>query len=233
MGGHYWVLTDSYHGSEKTAIINPTVIENYFNQLAPISDKLGLSENTDLLRAIMPLPDTVKMEQAELNDDEWKTIFAAFKNAIADLNVFREQEGAALFADISERINAIKSLQEAVKPFEGERIEKVRKRIMDQLLELKDKITIDSNRFEQEMIFYLEKMDVTEEQVRLSNHLSYFMETIEKEALVGKKLGFITQEIGREVNTMGSKANHTEIQKLVIQMKDELEKIKEQALNVL
>ncbi|GAF04560.1 YicC/YloC family endoribonuclease [Saccharicrinis fermentans] len=222
-----------YLGAEKNASINSQVIETYYNQLSPIADKLGLSGNTDILRAIMPLPDTVKIEQAELDESEWATIFDTFKSALDKLNSFRAQEGKVLQKDIVERIANIKNYQKAVEPYESERIEKVRERILDQLNELKEKINLDKNRFEQEMIFYLEKLDITEEKVRLKNHLNYFIETIENEELVGKKLGFITQEIGREINTMGSKANHSEIQKLVIQMKDELEKIKEQNLNVL
>ncbi|WP_075590742.1 YicC/YloC family endoribonuclease [Labilibacter marinus] len=220
-------------GAEKNASINSQVIETYYNQISPIADKLGIKENTDILRAIMPLPDTVKIEQAELDEGEWKLIFETFKNALKNLISFRAQEGEVLQKDVIARINKIRTYQKAVEPFEKERIEKVRTRILDQLNELQEKINLDQNRFEQEMIFYLEKLDITEEKVRLTNHLDYFIETIEKEELVGKKLGFITQEIGREINTMGSKANHSEIQKLVIQMKDELEKIKEQNLNVL
>ncbi len=220
-------------GAEKNASINSQVIETYYNQISPIADKLGLTENTDILRAIMPLPDTVKIEQAELDEGEWKSIFEAFKAALDNLNSFRKQEGEVLKKDIIQRINNIRNLQAAVEPYEKERIEKVRARILDQLNEIKDKFNIDQNRFEQEMIFYIEKLDITEEKVRLTNHLDYFLETITNEAMVGKKLGFITQEIGREINTMGSKANHSELQKLVIQMKDELEKIKEQNLNIL
>ncbi len=220
-------------GAEKNASINNQVIESYYNQLLPLSDKLGLTEKTDLLRAIIPLPDTVKIEQAELDEEEWKLIFSAFKEALDKLIVFRKQEGTVLKNDIINRIENIKTLQSKVEPFEKERIEKVRERILDQLNELRDKIKMDENRFEQEMIFYLEKLDITEEKVRLTNHLEYFLETVNNEELVGKKLGFISQEIGREINTMGSKANHSEIQKLVIQMKDELEKIKEQSLNIL
>ncbi len=222
-----------YLGSEKNVSINGAVIENYYNQLLPISNKLDLTEKSDLLRVIMTLPDTVKIEQAELDESEWSTIFETFKLALDNLDNFRAQEGAVLQNEVVERINNIRKQQAAVTPFEKERITKVRERIMDQLNELKEKITLDQNRFEQEMIFYLEKLDVTEEHVRLANHLNYFIETIENEEQVGRKLGFITQEIGREINTLGSKANHTEIQKLVIGMKDELEKIKEQILNVL
>ncbi len=222
-----------YLGSEKNVSINGAVIENYYNQLLPISNKLDLTEKSDLLRVIMTLPDTVKIEQAELDESEWGIIFETFKSALDNLDNFRAQEGAVLQNEVVERINNIRKLQAAVAPFEKERITKVRERIMDQLNELKEKITLDQNRFEQEMIFYLEKLDVTEEHVRLANHLNYFIETIENEEQVGRKLGFITQEIGREINTLGSKANHSEIQKLVIGMKDELEKIKEQNLNVL
>jgi len=220
-------------GNEKVTSINAQVIENYFNQLNPIADKLGLNDKTDLLRAIMPLPDTIKTEQAELDEEEWKSIAETFTQALSCLDDFRIQEGQTLKNEIVSRIENIRSLSQKIEPFEKERIDKIRERILDQLNELKDKIKVDENRFEQEMIFYLEKLDITEEKVRLANHLDYFLETIENEELVGKKLGFIAQEIGREINTLGSKANHSEVQKMVIQMKDELEKIKEQNLNIL
>ncbi len=220
-------------GNEKNTSINAQVIENYFNQLSPIADKLGLIDKTDILRAIMPLPDTIKTEQAELDEEEWKLIAETFSKALTCLDEFRIQEGLSLKNEVSSRIDNIRTLSVKIEPFEKERIEKIRVRILDQLNELKEKIKVDENRFEQEMIFYLEKLDITEEKVRLANHLNYFLETIANEEMVGKKLGFITQEIGREINTLGSKANHSEVQKLVIQMKDELEKIKEQNLNIL
>lgn len=220
-------------GNEKNTSINQQVIESYYNQLLPLTDKLGLTENTDLLRAIMPLPDTIKIEQAELDEDEWNIIEDTFIKALNKLDEFRLQEGKILQLDIVSRIQNIRELVAFIEPFEKERIEKVRERILDQLNEIKGKVNIDSNRFEQEMIYFLEKLDITEEKVRLANHLDYFLETLANEEFVGKKLGFITQEIGREINTMGSKANHSELQKLVIQMKDELEKIKEQNLNIL
>ncbi len=222
-----------YLGAEKNAVINSNVIESYYNQLFPITEKLGLTQNTDILRAIMPLPDTIKIEQAELDENEKEAILKSFDEALTKMNEFRIQEGQALEKDVTTRIETIRGLASQVIPFEKERIEKIRTKILDQLNELKEKINMDANRFEQEMIFYLEKLDITEEKVRLSNHLDYFIETISTEDAVGKKLGFITQEIGREINTLGSKANHSEIQKLVIQMKDELEKIKEQNLNIL
>ncbi len=220
-------------GVEKNASINQQVIESYYNQLLPIVDKLGLTDNTDILRTIMPLPDTVKIVQAELDEEEWSKIEKAFLEALSKLDEFRTQEGKILQLDIIARIQKIRELATLIEPYEKERIERVRERILDQLNEIKGKVSIDENRFEQEMIYYLEKLDITEEKVRLANHLNYFIETISNEELVGKKLAFITQEIGREINTMGSKANHSEVQKLVIQMKDELEKIKEQSLNIL
>ena len=181
----------------------------------------------------MPLPDTIKIEQAELDENEWNSILDTFKIALSKLDEFRNQEGNVLQLDIIARIQNIRELLAFVEPFEKERTERVREKIMDQIKDLKEKVHIDENRFEQEMIFYIEKFDITEEKVRLVNHLDYFIETAANEEMVGKKSGFITQEIGREINTMGSKANHSEIQKLVIQMKDELEKIKEQNLNIL
>jgi len=220
-------------GAEKNAVINTNVIESYFNQLFPLTEKLGVASNTDIIRAIMPLPDTVKIEQAELDEEEWTAIEKSFEEALERIDEFRIQEGKVLYNEIISRIDSIRNLASQIEPFEKERIERVRERILDQLNEIKDKINKDENRFEQEMIYYLEKLDITEEKVRLSNHLDYFVETINNEDLVGKKLGFITQEIGREINTLGSKANHAEVQKLVIQMKDELEKIKEQNLNIL
>ena len=181
----------------------------------------------------MSLPATVKTEQAELNESEWAAISATIDKAIDNLIHFRLQEGQVMASEITQRIDNIRQLLTLVEPLEKERIEKVRTRLHDSLEELAGKYSIDGNRFEQELIFYLEKLDITEEKVRLANHLSYFMETLKENEPVGKKLGFITQEIGREINTMGSKANDAALQRLVIQMKDELEKIKEQSLNIL
>jgi len=219
--------------SDKITKINSQVIKNYHGQLKTIADDLGLDSTTDFLKVIMPLPDTVKVELAELNEEEWKAIANTLQDAINDIIEFRTREGQALELDIRERINIISNLLTKVPKFEAQRIEKIKTRIRENLEELGQNNKIDENRFEQEIIFYLEKLDVTEEKVRLSNHLEYFLETIENNAAVGKKLGFITQEIGREINTLGSKANDAELQKIVIRMKDELEKIKEQILNVL
>jgi len=181
----------------------------------------------------MRLPDAVKVNHEELDETEWKIITAKIYEAIDTLNRFREQEGTALEMDIVSHIDLIVKLKNQVEPYENERIERIKTRLYDALNSVSANIQSDPNRFEQEMIFYLEKLDINEEKVRLENHCTYFLQTIKEPYPSGKKLGFIAQEIGREINTLGSKANHSEIQKLVIVMKDELEKIKEQLLNIL
>ncbi len=219
--------------SDKITKVNQQVIKDYYAQLKEVSTNLGLSENTDFLKVIMPLPDTVKVELAELNEQEWKAIAQSIDAAIDDITSFRQSEGKALEVDIRQRINTIDELLQEVPNYETQRIDKIRNRIKENLEEIALQTQADENRFEQEIIFYLEKLDITEEKVRLANHLKYFVETLESSDVVGKKLGFITQEIGREINTLGSKANDADLQKIVIRMKDELEKIKEQILNIL
>lgn len=219
--------------SDKITKVNQQVIANYHQQLKAVANELGLENSTDYLKVIMPLPDTVKVELAELDEEEWIAITRTLNDAIGDIIDFRKREGQALEADIKERIETIDTLLKEVPAYEEQRIEKIKTRIRENLEELGQTNKIDENRFEQEIIFYLEKLDITEEKVRLSNHLEYFSETIQDANPVGKKLGFITQEIGREINTLGSKANDAELQKIVIRMKDELEKIKEQILNIL
>jgi uncharacterized protein (TIGR00255 family) len=219
--------------SDKVTQINRQAIEEYHRQLQPIAQTLGMETNTDMLRIIMSLPDTVKTEQAEVDENEWGLVMDAFNKAILNIEAFRLQEGAVLATEINQRIQNIRNLLAQVEPLEKERIIKIRARLHDSLQELAGKFQVDENRFEQELIFYLEKLDITEEKVRLTNHLDYFNETMGDKEPAGKKLGFITQEIGREINTLGSKANDAVIQRYVIQMKDELEKIKEQILNLL
>lgn len=219
--------------SDKVTQINRQVIEGYYHQLMPIAEGLNLTAGTDLLRIIMSLPETVKTEQAELDEQEWAAIKVAVNQALDQLQMFRQQEGDSLNREISMRIDNIFNYSQQVEPLEKERIEKIRTRLHENLAELAGKYSLDENRFEQELIFYLEKLDITEEKVRLANHISYFLETMAEAEPSGKKLGFIIQEIGREINTMGSKANDAALQRIVIQMKDELEKIKEQILNVL
>ncbi|MBE9467299.1 MAG: YicC family protein [Bacteroidetes bacterium] len=216
-----------------TPVINQAVVKNYYEQLQNISNDLNLSDENDILSVVMGLPDTLKVEKQKLNQEEWNTVFEEIKHAIMECDEFRIQEGDALEKDIIKRIYNINNLLSEVDVFEHQRIDKIKKRISDNLHEFVETEKIDNNRFEQEVIYYLEKIDITEEKVRLKNHCNYFLETANSEDPIGKKLGFITQEIGREINTLGSKANNLDIQKLVIQMKDELEKIKEQVLNVL
>jgi len=219
--------------SDKVTQINRQIIEEYYRQLFPIAQSLGVDDKTDFLRIIMPLPETVKTEQAELDESEWIQIKQTVVKAIDTLQLFRKQEGEMLEKEIKMRIDNIGDLLKQVEPLEKERIDKIRTRLRENLEELAGKYQVDENRFEQELIFYLEKLDITEEKVRLTNHLSYFYETMADKEPSGKKLGFIAQEIGREINTMGSKANDAGMQRLVIQMKDELEKVKEQILNIL
>lgn len=221
-----------YMGEEGNARINTPVVKNYFKQLKTVYDDLGFEMSELAIPTIIRLPDAVKIEHEELDEEEWENIAEMVKEAIAKLEQFRIQEGLALEQDIVSQIDNILSLRNQIAPFESERIEMVKTRLSDTLKELSNNVQYDQNRFEQELIFYLEKLDINEEKVRLENHCKYFMDTL-KEPSPGKKLGFISQEIGREINTMGSKANHAEIQKMVIQMKDALERIKEQSLNVL
>lgn len=220
-------------GAESGSVVNTELVKAYFDQLSTVSNDLGVDAKNDILSIIMRLPDTIKTEREELNEEEWKLVSKSIVQALNDLVKFREQEGDSLEKDIIERINEILSLLKQVEPYEKARIEKVKTRIRANLKELSEKEEYDENRFEQELIFYLEKMDITEEKVRLSHHCEYFLKTAQLNEPVGKKLGFISQEIGREINTLGSKANDSDLQKIVIRMKDELEKIKEQLLNVL
>jgi len=220
-------------GVESNSAINNPMVKSYFAQLSELSNELGLPVNEHILPIIMQLPDVVKTTRDEPDENEWKIVVATIREALTALDNFRLQEGLSLYKDIIFNLNTITTLLEQIAPFELERTAKVKERILDGLKELSSPEGVDHNRLEQEMIFYLEKLDINEEKVRLGHHCSYFIETLELDEPVGKKLGFIAQEIGREINTLGSKANHTEMQKLVIGMKDALEKIKEQLLNAL
>ena len=220
-------------GVESNSAINSAMVKGYFNQLSQISNELGLPVSEVTLQIIMQLPEVVKTTRDELDENEWKLILRAIREALNALDIFRVQEGMSLYNDIILNLNTITNLLEQITPYELERTTRVKERILDGLKDLSSPEGVDHNRLEQEMIFYLEKLDINEEKVRLSNHCSFFLETIELNEPVGKKLGFIAQEIGREINTLGSKANHTEMQKLVIGMKDALERIKEQLLNAL
>ncbi|HBO27230.1 MULTISPECIES: YicC/YloC family endoribonuclease [Culturomica] len=220
--------------TDKTVALNRPVIEQYFRQMTEIAGTLGIdTDNNELLQTIMRFPDTLKQQTEELNEEEWLALKSGIEKALKALDTFRIQEGEVLIRDILHRIDLIKSFAAEVPQYEGRRIESVRQRLMEKMKEWEEIRNVDQNRMEQEIIYYLEKLDITEEKVRLNNHCKYFIETAEKEEAPGRKLGFISQEIGREINTMGSKANDHDIQKLVVRMKDELEKIKEQSLNIL
>ncbi|MFV0232338.1 YicC family protein [Empedobacter falsenii] len=208
--------------------INAELIKSYMEEFKSITPNVTDGE---LLPVIMRLPDVISYTQDDLNEEEWNQIRATIIEAINALNQFRLDEGKVLEKYLTLNLNNILELLTQVIPFEQERIETIKERFNKRLEDLK--VDVDQNRFEQEMIFYLEKLDITEEKVRLKNHCEYFLKELAGIASNGKKLGFISQEIGREINTLGSKSNHSEMQKIVVQMKDELEKIKEQSLNIL
>ena len=213
--------------------IDAALVENYFRQIHAIGCKVGIAlPKEQYLAAIMRFPDVFDAgKQETLPEEEWPVVEAALQMALEALDAFRTQEGAVLYADVTARVAKILALYGEVERHEAERLEAVRERLLKAAEELR--VKLDPERFEQEMIYYLEKLDINEEKVRLRQHCKYFMDTIDGESYPGKKLGFIIQEMGREINTTGSKANHAEIQKLVVQMKDELEKIREQSMNIL
>lgn len=218
--------------ADTSAHINVDAFKAYVNELRKVCQENGISAEGDaLLTAVMRMPDVVTSEEQDVSDDELKAIVDATEQAAAQLDAFRVQEGAILIADLLSRIDLIEKYRHEVEPFEGQRVETIKNRIRENLQKLA--VEVDNNRLEQEMIFYIEKLDITEEKIRLDNHCSYFREVAATEDAPGRKLGFIAQELGREINTMGSKSNEANMQRLVVMMKDELEKIKEQVLNIL
>ena len=221
-----------YIGKETPTQINLTAFESYYSQVKHSAEKLNIALPADWFQILLKMPDVIKSEIVEVDESEWEVVFNAVKGAIKHLCDFRIQEGAMLQKLFEDKIGNIARLLTEVEEYEGERIEKIKARIMDNLEKVANQ-DYDKNRFEQEMIYYIEKLDVNEEKNRLDNHLKYFISTMKDGHGQGKKLGFIAQEMGREINTLGSKSNHAEMQKIVVQMKDELEQIKEQVLNVL
>ncbi|MDR2692134.1 MAG: YicC family protein [Dysgonamonadaceae bacterium] len=215
-----------------SSVINQTAVRNYYEEIKDLSVKLNVALPVEWLSLILHLPEAVKTEIPEPDENEWAAVKLAVENAIASLNNFRKQEGLMLENVFTAKIENIGKLLKEINAYEPERIEKIKGRIRENLARL-DTGMYDGNRFEQELIYYVEKLDVSEEKSRLANHLEYFLETLNDEKSQGRKLGFIIQEIGREINTLGAKANHVEIQKMVVQMKDELEQMKEQIFNVL
>ena len=216
-----------YTGEQTSTNVNTEVVKNYMHQLKNLVD----TSEVELLKMAVKMPDALKTERDEIDDEEFKAIEGAVQDALTEINGFRTDEGNALEKDLSMRIANIKSLLEEVIKIDPDRVDAVRERLRKGIDEIREQV--DENRFEQEIVYYIEKFDITEEKVRLDNHLDYFQKTLDSKDSNGRKLAFISQEIGREINTIGSKSNYAPMQQLVVQMKDELEKIKEQILNVL
>jgi len=221
-------------------VINQSVFASYYKQILALNKTLtennlpvlniSNADEAGIISTILRLPDSIECKKQEISEENWSRLSNAIKEAVANLNEFRAKEGAILYNDVTKRVKLIESWVAEVEKYEMERVRAVKERLNTRLQELA--AVPDANRLEQEIIYYIEKLDINEEKVRLRQHCHYFMETIDNEQYPGKKLGFIAQEMGREINTMGSKANHAEIQKWVVKMKDELEKIKEQSLNI-
>ena len=225
-----WIERDT--GVEATPV-NAALVQNYYEQLKEVTARIGIAEPADWLSTLMRMPDVLtRTEQEVLNEAEWMAARCAVEEAIAALVDFRRQEGAALERTFGEKVDNIERLLAEIEPYEKQRVEKIRQRIVEGLQQIPG-VEYDKNRLEQELIYYIEKLDISEEKQRLTNHLKYFRETMRDGHGQGKKLGFIAQEMGREINTTGSKSNLAEMQNIVVQMKDELEQIKEQVLNVL
>lgn len=227
------ILSLESQGTNSVVSLNKALLKTYYQEMKQIAEELGVGASENLFTALMRMPEIFKSESEPLDPQEWEIIERGIQDALEQLQAFRLSEGQHLQQDILLRIELIGSLSKQIETFEPKRIDNVRERLLKALSDLGENVRKDENRFEQELIYYLEKFDITEEKVRLAKHLEYFTETVKDQAAGGKKLGFITQEIGREINTIGSKANDADIQKLVVQMKDELEKIKEQLLNIL
>ena len=221
-----------YIGKDTPTQINLAAIEGYYNQIKVVADKLNIPVPADWFTTLLRLPEAIKSDISEVDESEWEVVMNTIKDAISHLKDFRIQEGAMLQKLFEQKIANIASLLERIGEFDSERIEKIKARISESIAKLNG-VEIDNNRFEQEMIYYIEKLDVNEEKNRLDNHLKYFVTTMKNGHGQGKKLGSFAHEIEREKNTLGSKSNHAEMQQIVVQMKDELEQIKEQVLNVL
>ena len=225
-----WIEKDA---AADAAPINPALTENYYNQIKAIARNSGIPEPQDWFATLLRMPDVLTRTETEvLDEEEWHAVRQAVDDAIARLVSFRTQEGAALERKFREKVDNIEALLAEIEPYEKSRVEKIRVRIVEGLKAIPD-VEYDKNRLEQELIYYIEKLDISEEKQRLANHLKYFRETMDEVAGQGKKLGFIAQEMGREINTTGSKSNNAEMQNIVVKMKDELEQIKEQVLNAL
>lgn len=225
-----WIEKDEL---TEASAINAALVENYYHQIKDIAARTGIPEPADWFYTLLRMPDvTTKVETPVLSDDEWAVVRQAIDSAVDALLAFRRQEGAALERKFNEKVDNIERLLASIEPYEKARVQKIREQIVKGL-EMLPEANYDKNRLEQELIYYIEKLDISEEKQRLANHLNYFRETMGEERPNGKKLGFIAQEMGREINTTGSKSNQAEMQNIVVKMKDELEQIKEQVLNAL
>ena len=224
-------LSVEISGDQSNYTINKPLVLHYYHELMALSEEIG--ETLELLPLALKMPDVLKTVREDIDEEEWNHVLIAVNDALTQADTFRIEEGTLLAKDFEFRIELIRKYMNDVIPFEKARIPAVRERLMRDIADLSDSSKFDPNRIEQELVYYIEKLDITEEKVRLSKHIDYFLATLKEEGSQGKKLGFITQELGREINTMGSKANDADIQKLVVQMKDELEKIKEQLMNIL
>jgi len=216
----------------KRSTVNKEIFLAYYEDLKSLATETGMSDD-NMLDAILKLPAVLNSEKSEMDETQWKQLKGLIQSAVEQFNLFRSNEGNVLEQDVTQRLNAIENALPQLENFEQARIESVRARLHKSVNELKDQLNIDTNRFEQELIYYIEKLDISEEKVRLKSHCDYFIQTMNSKEANGKKLGFITQEIGREINTIGSKANDANMQRIVVEMKDELEKLKEQLANVL
>lgn len=220
-------------GKDSITQINPILFESYYQQIKTLANQHALELPTNWFEIILRLPEVMKTETAELDEQEWKVVKGLIQQSLTAIKNYRAQEGKTLEKVFRDRIADIRNLLVAIEPYEAGRVEKIKAKLEENLQNISEKFDYDKNRLEQELIFYIEKLDVNEEKVRLNAHLDYFIQIIETENSPGKKLGFISQEIGREINTLGSKSNHSEMQKIVVLMKDNLEQIKEQVLNIL
>ena len=216
----------------KRSTVNKEIFLAYYEDLKSLATETGMSDN-NMLDAILKLPAVLNSEKSEMDEEQWRQLKALIQSAVEQFNLFRSNEGNVLEQDVTQRLNAMENAVPQLEQYEQARIESVRARLHKSVNELKDQLNIDTNRFEQELIYYIEKLDISEEKVRLKSHCDYFLQTMNSKEANGKKLGFITQEIGREINTIGSKANDANMQRIVVEMKDELEKLKEQLANVL
>lgn len=227
------VFTIESRTDSPSTIINKPLALQYYQQLKDLKEAIPEAGMDDILSVIVRMPDVFKSEKEEISDEEWQVILNGLAGAVEEADHFRQLEGTELEADFRQRVEKITALLKQVEPFESVRVTGLRSKLRANLEEISAEISYDANRLEQELIYYFEKLDITEEKIRLKKHIDYFLETLRDKDSPGKKLGFITQEMGREINTLGSKANDADIQKLVVQMKDELEKVKEQLANIL